>query len=132
MSSETLEKNKAMAAKLIDDLFGSYPVTEEKLKVIDEVVHENYIQHNPMAGQGREGLRNFVVNVLPKTFVDGVSPLDSPVLKVNLIAEGDMVVRHEIRKDWMLVDIFRVRDGLLAEHWDALRVPLGAKQWPGF
>jgi predicted SnoaL-like aldol condensation-catalyzing enzyme len=44
--------------------------------------------------------------------------LDSKQLRVNLIADGDWVVRQEVRTDWMLIDIFRIQDGWLMEHWD--------------
>jgi hypothetical protein len=37
-----------------------------------------------------------------------------PSFYVNLIAEGELVVRQELRKNGMLIDIWRVRDGYAA------------------
>lgn len=118
MSQDTLEKNKALVARLINDLFYTNP---PKIETIEEVVHENYIQHNPAAGQGRDGLREFVTNILPRSGAQLQKMNSSEIVEVNLIAEGDLVVRQEVRKDWMLLDVFRCRDGWLVEHWDALR-----------
>lgn len=56
----------------------------------------------------------------------------SEILEINLIAEGDLVVRQEVRKDWMLVDVFRCKDGWLVEHWDALRTAPTMKRIDGF
>lgn len=50
----------------------------------------------------------------------------------NIIGDGDLVVRQEIRTNGMLVDIFRVRDGRLAEHWDAWRPAKGYERPPSF
>lgn len=129
MSDDTAERNKALVMRAINDLFYTNP---PRLETLDEVVHENYIQHNPAAGQGREGVRDFVTKVLPSGGEVTDQFNKSELVEVNLIAEGDMVMRQEIRKDWMLVDIFRVRDGMLVEHWDAIRMAPGMKPIPGF
>lgn len=51
---------------------------------------------------------------------------------MNYIADGEFVVRQELRDHGMLVDIFRVRDGVLVEHWDAFRPDEGTERIPGF
>jgi predicted SnoaL-like aldol condensation-catalyzing enzyme len=53
-------------------------------------------------------------------------------MQVNVLAEGDFVVRHDVRARGMLIDIFRVRDGQLSEHWDAYRPAIGAERIKGF
>ncbi|WP_244891531.1 nuclear transport factor 2 family protein [Rhodococcus erythropolis] len=99
--------------------------TIENLSVIDELVAEDYIQHNPEAGQGREGLREFFAHILSLPQSERLDP--SKTVQLNVVAEGDLVVRQDIQTDGMLIDIFRVRDGLLVEHWDAYRRAPGAK-----
>lgn len=91
------------------------------------MVAEDYVQHNPRAEQGREGLRRFL-NIIVKN--PELNPADTR--SVTFIAEGDMVVRQEMREEGMLVDIFRVHDGKLQEHWDAFRFAPGARVIPGF
>ena len=124
-----LELNKEIANRLCVEVFQNFP---PRLETIDELVHEDYIQHNPYAGQGRKGLREFAEGLLTNSRADLDRVNASEFLGLNLIAEGDLVVRHEIRKDWMLVDVFRCRDGLLVEHWDAFRWAPGVTPLPGF
>ena len=110
------QKNKAAVERFFTEIAHG---RIENLAVIDELVAEDYIQHNPYAEQGREGLRKFFTHIL------SLPPLErldhSKTLCVNIVAEGDIVVRQEIQTDGMLVDIFRVQDGILVEHWDAYR-----------
>lgn len=109
------EKNKLIVDRFFKEVM--HESTNPDYDKLDEFVHENYIQHNPLAGQGRAGLRNFLINVAPNLGAEEV--FASPLLKINLVADGNMVVRQEIRKHWMLVDVFRVEDGWLMEHWEA-------------
>ena len=115
MGSDKAEKNKSV----VDQFFKIVMHESENPDYdrMDEFVREDYIQHNGMAGQGRAGLRNFLQNVAPN--LGAVDVFKSPLIKINLIADGDLVVRQEIRKDWTLVDIFRLEDFMLAEHWEA-------------
>ncbi|WP_066555851.1 nuclear transport factor 2 family protein [Croceicoccus bisphenolivorans] len=99
------------------------------LDVLDEIVAEDYIQHNPFAGQGREGLREFFTSFMPlpiKRMNGGES------IYINIMAEGDLVVRQDVRARGMLIDIFRIEDGMLKEHWDAFRPATEADRPKGF
>lgn len=120
-----LERNKALVRSLFDIIYGT---SLEAVTKIDELVAEDYIQHNPSVGQGREGLRQLLLRVVPEP--KELNPKDT--LSVSLVAEGDLVVRQEMRTNGMLVDIFRIQDGKLQEHWDAFRFNPGAKRIPGF
>ena len=51
---------------------------------------------------------------------------------MRLIAEGDFVVRQDIRRDGMLLDVWRVKDGKGQEHWDAYRTNPGTEPLHGF
>ncbi|WP_066555845.1 nuclear transport factor 2 family protein [Croceicoccus bisphenolivorans] len=102
----------------------------DNLHVIDEIVAEDYVQHNPDAGQGREGLKHFFTNVIPLPIPAWLDA--SGTVSVNLIADGDFVVRQEVRTHGMLIDIFRVDNGLLKEHWDAFRPNPGTERPPSF
>jgi predicted SnoaL-like aldol condensation-catalyzing enzyme len=77
---------------------------------------KNYIQHNPNMPQGRDALEALVAQLPSDVFYE-------PGL---MIAEGDYVAIHGRIRGWapspqVVVDIFRVEDGLLAEHWDVLQ-----------
>jgi predicted SnoaL-like aldol condensation-catalyzing enzyme len=125
MSEDQLEENKRVVAQLFEVLYGE----GDDLDRIDELVAEDYIQHNPSADQGREGIKRFFTDVLVPL------PYRHAPRQVTMIAEGDYVVRQEIRDHQykgMLIDIFRVKNGQLVEHWDAYRPDPGSVRMPGF
>jgi predicted SnoaL-like aldol condensation-catalyzing enzyme len=76
-----------------------------------------YIQHNPGAPDGIEGFRAFI-NFLKEKFPNS----HSEVKKV--FAEGDFVILHvhAVREPGTrgraIVDIFRLENGKIVEHWD--------------
>lgn len=95
MDQDLSEKNKRIVDRFFKEVM--HESTNPDLDKLNELVHENYIQHNPLAGQGRAGLRNFIENVIP-TLEPDKEVFKSPLLKINLIADGNMVVRQEIRQ----------------------------------
>ena len=76
-----------------------------------------YIQHNPGAPDGIEGFKTFV-NFLRSKFPNSHSEIK------KVFADGDYVILHvqAVREPGTLgraiVDIFRLEDGKIVEHWD--------------
>ena len=104
--------------------------TNKDFSKLDQVMREDYIQHNPLVAQGREGFREFFAAWFK------AAPDFRYELK-KLVAEGDLVWAYGTYTgthtgDWLGIpatgkayafdaaDIFRVQDGRLAEHWDVL------------
>lgn len=111
--SQTIEsKNKALVLEAIDTLFNKRDYVA--------ALHywsPNYIQHSAHIPPGRDGLFNLVKS-LP------------PTLKYELgrmMAENDFVMWHGrysglgLPANWIVVDIVRIKDGLLVEHWDVIQ-----------
>lgn len=112
MKSPSLSKNKELVLKAFDTLFNKRDyVTAEALW------SPNYIQHSAHIPPGREGLFNLVKS-LP------------PTLKYEpgmIVAEGNLVMLHGRFSGfgkpmaWIVVDILRITDGILIEHWDVIQ-----------
>jgi predicted SnoaL-like aldol condensation-catalyzing enzyme len=79
-----------------------------------------YIQHNPTAQDGPEGLKAFIA------FLQAKFPSQKGEIK-QVIAAGDKVVLHvhSTRGDGTpgraIVDIFRLEKGKIVEHWDVIQ-----------
>ena len=79
-----------------------------------------YTQHNPNAADGPEGLRAFL-GFLKEKFPDSRSEIK------RVFADGDYVILHvhAVREPGTrgnaIVDIFRLEDGKIVEHWDVVQ-----------
>jgi predicted SnoaL-like aldol condensation-catalyzing enzyme len=85
--------------------------------VINELVREDYIQHNAQASDGRAGLLAFVAFLQTQP--------GSAVTFHRELANGDLVALHSTYGTGagrtVAFDVFRLVGGQLAEHWDALQ-----------
>ena len=80
----------------------------------------HYIQHNPTAPDGIEGFKAFV-GFLREKFPDSHSEIK------HAFADGDFVILHvhSVREKGArgraIVDIFRLENGKIVEHWDVVQ-----------
>ncbi len=105
------DRNKALVLDAMTSLFQRHDAS-----AVDRLYARDYIQHNPNIPQGREALRTIVETLLPSVYYE-------PGL---IIAEGDLVAIHGRIRGWaeepqVVIDIFRIEGGKLAEHWDVLQ-----------
>jgi predicted SnoaL-like aldol condensation-catalyzing enzyme len=102
-----VERNK----RAVRRLFEAFRAGD--VNAFDALIVENYIQHNPQAGNGLKAV---------KAFFAPVGPVDVEVHRI--IAEGDFVAAHANYKTWntAVVDIFRFNAaGKIVEHWDVVQ-----------
>lgn len=96
-------------------------VGQRKTELIPEFIVEDYKQHNPTVKQGRAGITE-MINYL-KTLPPPPEGAKSPVIRA--IQEGDFVITHlDIQfmgKRMAVIDLFKLKDGMLTEHWDAIQ-----------
>ncbi len=122
-TSSNLEQNKGLMRRLYSEIFN-----QGRLEVANEIIAPNLIQHNPTAKSGSEGFKAAITG-LRTAFPDWNSSIE------DIAAEGDRVwVRHLVTATHKgefagiaasgrgikleVVDIYRVENGKLAEHWD--------------
>ena len=88
--------------------------------VIDQMTGETYTQHSPGFADGKKAFRDGITGFL-KEF-----PESSAEIK-HIGADGDLVFIHNHIKlnpkdrGQAAVDICRVRDGKIVEHWDVIQ-----------
>ena len=77
-----------------------------------------YIQHSAHIPPGRDGLIELIKNVPPSMRYENQLT----------VADGNFVLLHgrfsglgEGVPNWVVVDIVRIKNGLLAEHWDVIQ-----------
>ncbi|MCI9845536.1 MULTISPECIES: ester cyclase [Flavobacterium] len=111
MSQE--EKNKQIAITAYQKIFGDLDTTG-----VDEYVSKNFVQHNPTISDGQEGVKSLVEMLISQ----GV-----PKQKIDfkhIVVDDDIVILHSryemSGKEWRFIDIYRIENGKLAEHWDAM------------
>ena len=106
------ELNKALVLEAFDTLFN-----KRDYKAAERYWSLNYIQHSAHIAPGRDGLFD-LIKATPPTF---------RYEHALVVVDSDMVVVHGrfsgfgLPVNWIAVDIVRVQDGLLAEHWDVIQ-----------
>lgn len=83
-------------------------------------VGDRYVQHNPNAADGPEGFRKFI-GFLREKFPQSRSEIK------RVFTDGDYVILHvhAVRQPGdrgsAIIDIFRLEQGKIVEHWDAVQ-----------
>lgn len=110
------EKNKKIAVAFLTMIFNEHKV-EEAFQLYSV---PDYKQHNPYAASGAKAAIDFLGPYLKQ------SP-EARTEIIRVIAEGDLVAIHNNPKanakdrGRAVVDIFRIADGKVVEHWDVVQ-----------
>lgn len=117
-------RNKEIVARFYNDVF-----IRHDLSGLDGYMRDDYIQHNADCPQGKAGFVQFF-EVIFRAVPDFKYTLK------KMVAEGDIVIAHSTTTgthsggEWLgqeatgnrlsfdVVDVFRLEEGKIAEHWD--------------
>jgi predicted SnoaL-like aldol condensation-catalyzing enzyme len=111
-TSRSPEENKKIVLEAFDTLFN-----QRDYEKAATFWSPDYIQHSAHIEPGRDGLFNLVKST-PDTLL---------YENALIVAEGDFVMLHGrfsgggLEPAWVVVDILRMEDGVLAEHWDVIQ-----------
>ena len=95
-------------------------INEKDFDKAAQYMGDRYIQHNPNAPDGKEGLKGFL-KFLREKFPGSKSTIQ------RAFAEGDFVILHvhAVRvpgtRGNAIVDLFRLENGKVVEHWDVVQ-----------
>jgi predicted SnoaL-like aldol condensation-catalyzing enzyme len=122
--SDNLENNRKIIETFVNDVFVNHDLGK-----LDSYMRDDYIQHNPDVPQGKAGFIEFF-----KTTFKAMPDFRYTLKKI--VADGDLVMIYcttsgtHTGGEWLdkpatgnklhfdVVDIFRIQDGMIAEHWD--------------
>ena len=110
-----LERNKQFVAEFYDII-----INQKDYEKAKPYMGPRYKQHNPLVADRPEGLRDFI------EFLKTNAPEAHSEIKASF-AEGDYVILHvhSLRqpntRGRAIIEIFRLENGLIDEHWDVIQ-----------
>ncbi|KTC92166.1 nuclear transport factor 2 family protein [Legionella cincinnatiensis] len=109
------EENKQVVTR-----FYQKALNEKNFDAAQEYLGEWYIQHNPLAQDGLEGLKNYI-NYLKINYPHSHSEIK------RIFAEGNFVIVHvhsvlePNTQGRAIIDVFRLEKNKIYEHWDVIQ-----------
>ena len=110
-----MEENKQIVAAFYDAA-----LNQKDFEKASQYLGARYTQHNPLAADGRDGFKGFI------TFLKDKFPNNRSEIK-RIFADGDYVIVHvhAVREPGTrgnaIVDIFKLENGKVVEHWDVIQ-----------
>jgi len=109
------KSNKEIVIEVLTRAF-----VEKDPTVVAQCFGANYKQHNPAIPDGPTAIARLIPTLTGLTYERGM-----------VVADGDLVMVHGRYTGWgpkpmVAVDIFRVEDGKVVEHWDVLQEEVSA------
>lgn len=131
--SQTESRNKELVLEAFDTLFN-----KRDYAAAAKFWSPDYIQHSAHIPPGRDGLFNLVKSIPPTLRYESG----------EILAGTDLVIAHGRYSgigqpaNWIVADIVRMKDGVLAEHWDVIQdeatreasksgLPMFGEKFPG-
>ncbi|WP_417549545.1 nuclear transport factor 2 family protein [Methylophaga sp.] len=113
---QNIEANKKNAIDFYRTAFEGAPI-----KAIERYVGRDYIQHNPLVGDGKQSFIDY--------FTEMVDQYPNKQIEfIRAVAEDDLVALHTHQQwpegaEYVTMDFFRFdENGKIIEHWDAIQL----------
>ena len=121
MADTLVSNEKSQAEQIVVDFYDKIFIQRggDIRKIAEQFVHEDYIQHNPYVATGREAFITAISGWMK------VKPATSKTVIKRVFTSGDYIILHlhsfntaKKSPGRAGVDIFRVENGKIIEHWD--------------
>lgn len=109
-SAAGVAASTAANKKVVVDFYRVVFIEKKVREGFDRYVVPEYIQHNPLVPTGRDAAVKLLTQRVTKESVTDIK---------RVIAEGHLVVLQD--RGRAVVDIFRVTNGRITEHWDVIQ-----------
>lgn len=123
VDQELTEENRALVAGFVNEVLvnGNYDVLPNYFD------GDNYIQHNPGVADGLSGFNEAVTALAGQGIFMVYETVEAVIADGNFV----LVVSNGTFGDapTSFYDLFRVEDGVIAEHWDVQETILAEDQW---
>ncbi len=113
--THNLDRNKQNAIAFYQTAYEGQP-----RKAVEQYVGNNYVQHNPLVGDGKEPFITYFEK-MAKEYPE------KNIVFVRSVAEGNLVALHTHQTwpdgvEYVTMDFFRFDDnGKIVEHWDSMQ-----------
>jgi predicted SnoaL-like aldol condensation-catalyzing enzyme len=109
------KSNKELVIEILTRAF-----IEKDPTVVEQCFDVNYKQHNPVIPDGPAAIARLIPTLTGLTYEPGM-----------VVADGDLVMVHGRYTGWgpkpmVAVDIFRLKDRKVVEHWDVMQEEVSA------
>jgi predicted SnoaL-like aldol condensation-catalyzing enzyme len=113
-------KQKMEANKKVVIDFYNLGLNKKDYEAASKYLGPRYVQHNPLVADGPEGFKAFLAKIKAE-FPDNHNEIK------RIFADGDYVIIHvhSVRipgtRGRAIFDLFKLEDGKIVEHWDAIQ-----------
>lgn len=115
VDARQMEENKKVVME-----FYELAINQKNFEAASKFLGSRYVQHNPNAADGPEGLKAYIA-LLRDKFPDAHSETK------RLFVDGDYVIQHVHSvpapgsRGNAIINIFKLEDGKIVEHWDVIQ-----------
>lgn len=117
------EANKVLVTELVERMF----IKGEKLDITQYINPVKYVQHNPDAGDGLQGLMELMKSNAAKGLKMKYEEIGIVVAEGNFVLTGSRGTVGD--QPTAFYDMWRVEDQLIVEHWDVI-APIQTENLP--